>query len=186
MLVPQFAQLNAPTADLFDFFPPPLVVAPPLPAGAAPAEGLPLTSAPGDDMSTPAAPAEGDWSAAVATGVEVTSSPTAPVDAGPGTTSTSILPAETALFSVGQPAHALDPPVPSHRPSPGHVPLPVFEIGAPVLDPDEGFPAGDMAEGLDFVFEQGLPAPSGFSDDDGGSFELFEGGWFDGDDDGGG
>ena len=39
------------------------------------------------------------------------------------------------LFSVGQPAHALDPPVPSHRPSPGHVPppglvcVPVAEVG---------------------------------------------------------
>jgi hypothetical protein len=33
---------------------------------------------------------------------------------------------ETAstLLSVGQPAQALDPPVPSHRPSPGHVPPP--------------------------------------------------------------
>lgn len=190
MLVPQFAQLNAPTADLFDFFPPPLAVAPPLPvAAAAPAEGLPPTSTPGDDMSTPAVPVEGDWSAAAAAGAgdETTSSPTAPVDAGPGTTSTSILPAETELFSVGQPAHALDPPVPSHRPSPGHVPLPAFEIGAPVLDPDEGFPVEDVVEGLDFVFELGLPAPSGFSDDDDeGSFELFEGGgWFDGDDDDG-
>ena len=77
--------------------------------------------------------------------------------------------------------------MPSHRPSPGHVPLPAFEIGAPVLDPDEGFPVEDVVEGLDFVFELGLPAPSGFSDDDDeGSFELFEGGgWFDGDDDDG-
>lgn len=187
MLVPQFAQLSAPTAALFDFLPPPLLVAPPLPVLAGgPAEGLLPTSAPGDDMSTTAAPAEGDWS--MAAGEEAPPSPTAPVDAGPGATSTSIFPAETELFSVGQPAHALDPPVPSHRPSPGHVPALALETGAPVLvlEPDEGFPAGDeVAEDLGLALED-LLAPSGLSDVEG-SFELFEDCCigFDGDDDDG-
>lgn len=101
VLVPQFAQLRAPTADLAFF------------AGA----GL-SASATGEEVS-----AAGD-------AARVTAGAVSFVVAG----SPSSLP-DTArvLFSVGQPAHALDPPVPSHRPSPGHVPPPAF-VCAPVAE----------------------------------------------------
>lgn len=97
MLVPQFAQLKAPTAVLFPFFPPTGVPAPPpLPvavATAGPAEGLLSASTPGDDILTATAPAGGDWGAADGDGAP--SSLPAPVEA---TASTSILP--TVLLPV--------------------------------------------------------------------------------------
>lgn len=110
VLVPQFAQLSAPTADLAFF------------AGA----GL-SASATGVEAS-----ATGD--AACATAVAASS---AAADSFSGFPDTA-----RELFSVGQPAHALDPPVPSHRPSPGHVPPPAL-VCAPVAE------AGLVAE-VDF------------------------------------
>lgn len=100
VLVPQFAQLSAPTADLAFF----------AGVGVSP-------SAPGEEVS-----AAGDATC-------VTTAAVSSVVAG----SVSTLPDTTReLFSVGQPAHALFPPVPSHRPSPGHVP-PLALVCAPVL-----------------------------------------------------
>ena len=101
VLVPQFAQLSAPTADLAFF------------AGG----GL-STSAPGEEMS-----AAGD--AVCATAGAASSVVAGSVSSLPDTT--------RELFSVGQPAHALVPPVPSHRPSPGHVPPPAL-VCAPVAE----------------------------------------------------
>ena len=129
VLVPQFAQLSAPTAD-FAFF-----------AGA----GL-SASTPGEEAS-----AAGDATCATAVVVSF-------VVAG----SVSSLP-DTAreLFSVGQPAHALDPPVPSHRPSPGHVPPAL--VCAPVAE------AGLVVE-VDFCWRA---EPSVCADDEGASV-VFE------------
>lgn len=116
VLVPQLAQLRAPTADLTFF--------------AGPEAGLSV-STPGEGASplgvAPRAGAEGDESSAVAV-----------VSNLPDTAS--------ALLSVGHPAQALDPPVPSHRPSPGHVP-PAEVWCAP--EADMGF-AGDEAFEEDF------------------------------------
>lgn len=100
MLVPQFAQLSAPTADLAFF----------VGTGLSP-------STPGEEAS-----AAGD--AACATTAAVSSVAVASVSSLPDTA--------RELFSVGQPAHALVPPVPSHRPSPGHVPPPA--VCAPVVE----------------------------------------------------
>jgi len=92
VLVPQLAQLRAPTADLIFFMGP---------AGGLSASMLGEAASPvaGDAARTAA---DGDESSAVV------------LSTLPDTAS--------ALLSVGHPAQALDPPVPSHRPSPGHVP----------------------------------------------------------------
>lgn len=105
VLVPQLAQLSAPTADLTFF--------------AGPDGGLSV-STPGDGASpvgvTPRAGADGDDSSA---GAAISNRPDM----------------ASALLSVGHPAQALDPPVPSHRPSPGHVP-PIEILCAPEADID--------------------------------------------------
>lgn len=94
VLVPQLAQLRAPTADLTFF--------------AGPEAGLSV-STPGEGASpvgvAPRAGADGDDSSA-------------------GAVMSNLPDMARALLSVGHPAQALDPPVPSHRPSPGHVPPP--------------------------------------------------------------
>lgn len=116
VLVPQLAQLRAPTADLTFF--------------AGPDAGLSV-STPGEGASAmgvaPRAGADGDGSSA-------------------GTVISNLPDTASALLSVGHPAQALDPPVPSHRPSPGHVP-PLAMLCAP--DADMGL-AGDE------VFEEGF------------------------------
>ena len=87
MLVPQFAQLRAPTA-------------PAAPGVFAFGRILALASGEG---------AGGDGGAGAGAG-DVVDGPL-PVDA-----------ASALLLKVGQPEQAVVPPVPSHRPSPGHVP----------------------------------------------------------------
>lgn len=100
VLVPQFAQLSAPTAAL-----------------AFLAGGGLSPSMPGEETS--------------AAGVAVCTTAGAVSSVVAGSAST-LGGTERELFSVGQPAHALDPPVPSQRPSPGHVPPPA--VCAPVAE----------------------------------------------------
>lgn len=113
VLVPQLAQLRAPTADLTFF--------------AGPEAGLSV-STPGEGASpagvAPRAGADGEDSSGVAA-----------ISNLPDTAS--------ALLSVGHPAQALDPPVPSHRPSPGHVP-PLALLCAP--EADVGFAGDEVLE----------------------------------------
>lgn len=114
VLVPQLAQLSAPTADLTFFAGPGLSVSTPG-DGASPVGVAPRAGADGDDSSA-------------------------------GAVISNLPDIASALLSVGHPAQALDPPVPSHRPSPGHVP-PLEMLCAPEADMDL---AGDE------VFEEGL------------------------------
>lgn len=115
VLVPQLAQLRAPTADLTFF--------------AGPDAGLSV-STPGDGASpagvAPRAGTDGDGSSA-------------------GAVISNLPDTASALLSVGHPAQALDPPVPSHRPSPGHVPPPEMLCAPEAdtgLAGDEGFEDG--------------------------------------------
>lgn len=125
VLVPQFAQLNAPTADLALLDPATGVLVP------APAERLLCSppSPPGEDISAaPAPPAQGDWATAADGDAPLPSS----TKAGTASIVSPVLSdAARVLFSVGHPAQAVDPPVPSHRPSPGHVPPLTFTEGSP-------------------------------------------------------
>lgn len=120
VLVPQFAQLSAPTAAL-TFLPPTLLTAATVPV----ASGLaPSALALGDAPS----PATGD--AAAAGGAEAASGF---VDAAMTSAAFSILDdTAMALLKVGHPEHAVVPPVPSHRPSPGHVPPMLVVCGVAV------------------------------------------------------
>ena len=96
VLVPQLAQLSAPTAPRARFLFPPGTAA--LATGLPPSPALCSAS-----LSLTAA------EAAAKLGDEVT---------GPSALPT----ADNALLYVGHPEHAELPPVPSQRPSPGHVP----------------------------------------------------------------
>src|SRR5882757_3945895 len=92
VLVPQLAQLRAPTVDLTFFAGP---------AGGLSASMLGEAASPLGEAAC--AGTDGGGSSA---GVAMSNLPDT----------------ASALLSVGHPAQALDPPVPSHRPSPGHVP----------------------------------------------------------------
>jgi len=112
VLVPQLAQLRAPTADLTFL--------------AGPAGGLSAST-----LGEAASPV-GDTARAAADGDELSA---VVVSNLPDTAS--------ALLSVGHPAQALDPPVPSHRPSPGHVP-PLTVALAP--EADVGLPGDEVLD----------------------------------------
>ncbi|KAF5328233.1 hypothetical protein D9619_013424 [Psilocybe cf. subviscida] len=168
VLVPQFAQHSAPTAGRALPFPP----LPPV-AAAFGATALALAS-----LSTAALGDPGASATTAALG-EADSSPaakaaaTAALDSAAAFSSSMRAVASTLLY-VGQPEHALVPPVPSQRPSPGHVPLAcaVFvvaddavvveaagAVAAAVVDaaaPDEGgltieFESGDDDAGFAFA-----------------------------------
>ena len=113
MLVPQFAQHNAPTAARTFLFAAALALAS-LSSIVAPA----LAAAEGD----PGRAGSKLGSTAIAPPVSLVSSVAPPSPAAaPSAPSILALNAKTLLY-VGHPEHALVPPVPSHLPSPGHVP----------------------------------------------------------------
>ena len=118
MLVPQLAQLSAPTAArAFGALVP--LLSPSAPP-SAPSSLADDTSAGGVDPATRAAGEEGvsPWAAAVAS-----SSASASKRADTA----------SALLYVGHPEQADVPPVPSHRPSPGQVPPPGLGCGTPLV-----------------------------------------------------
>ena len=131
MLVPQLAQLRAPTAarTLRPPPPPPVVVVVVVVAAAAaddeaPPAVPPLPAAPEALASLSFAGFGDEWSIWAWLGEP---------GAGAGDTCPSISrrpDAAKALLYVGHPEQADDPPVPSHRPSPGQVPLLVAVAGA--------------------------------------------------------
>lgn len=100
VLVPQLAQLSAPTAPRARFLFPPGIAA--LATGLPPSPALCSAS-----LSFTAAVA------VVVAGAEVGDEVTWPFE---------LATADKVLLYVGQPEHAELPPVPSQRPSPGHVP----------------------------------------------------------------
>lgn len=113
MLVPQFAQHNAPTAARTFRFAAALTLAS-LSSIVAPA----LAAAEGD----PGSVGSKLGSTAIALALSLVSSVAVPSPAAaPSAPSILALNAKTLLY-VGHPEHALVPPVPSHLPSPGHVP----------------------------------------------------------------
>jgi hypothetical protein len=62
------------------------------------------------------------------------------------------------LLYVGHPEQAVAPPVPSHLPSPGHVPPPVWVVGSDFgAGAADGLLVGDARVGVEGVCESTLP-----------------------------
>jgi len=141
VLVPQFAQQRAPTVVLAFLLLPTLAT---LASLSTPALGEAGTFADADSS-------RGDD--------DSFSAPSSTVAAASGASdvafSARAVKAKTLLY-VGQPEHALVPPVPSHRPSPGHVPPELVVCGT--LPPVACFGIGELCLVLaevEFVNELG-------------------------------
>jgi len=144
VLVPQLAQQRAPTAALTFLFAA-LAVAPTLASLSAPAAALGLAAASifGDAAPSFAPPFVAEASPPVAEDVAAAAEAAAMAALASAAAVSSSRRAERAstLLYVGQPEHALVPPVPSHRPSPGHVP-PVLVRWDFVAEVDDDAPVG--------------------------------------------